>query len=219
MPTDKAPDAAKDPSIRSGLEGGSRLTAVRSLARRFLVAIWPYVLVIGAWQAWVTLGGVHRLVIPPPGAVAFDIWSAPGEYWSYGWRTVLEAAAGLAIGTAIGVAAAIAVWFSRVLRGLLTTSMILLDSAPIVATIPIMAKVLGYSATTVLATPAGGPDAPSRTVKRCPSGIPSRASMRASCPPPRIPTLTLAAGGWGRGRRFPPAKRERPASRSPVRTS
>ncbi|MDE0139204.1 MAG: ABC transporter permease subunit [bacterium] len=156
-PTHGRPATVKDPSSRRGLEGDSgdsRLRTVRSLARRFLVAIWPYVLVIGAWQAWVTLGGVHRLVIPEPGAVAFDIWSAPGEYWSYGWRTVLEAAAGLAIGTAIGVAAAIAVWFSRVLRGLLTTSMILLYSAPIVATIPIMAKVLGYSATTVLAIAA-----------------------------------------------------------------
>ena len=125
-----------------------------SWARRFLIAIWPYALVIAAWQAWVTLGGIHRLVIPEPGAVAFDIWSAPGEYWSYGWRTVLESAAGLALGTGIGVAAAIAVWFSRVLRGLLTTSMILLYSAPIVATIPIMAKVLGYSPTTVLAVAA-----------------------------------------------------------------
>lgn len=116
--------------------------------------MWPYALVIVAWQLWVTLGGVHRLVIPEPGAVALDIWSAPAEYWSYGWRTVLEAAAGLTIGTAIGVAAAIAVWFSRVLRGLLTTSMILLYSAPIVATIPIMAKVLGYTPTTVLAIAA-----------------------------------------------------------------
>lgn len=123
-------------------------------ARRLLVAIWPYVLVIAAWQAWVTFGKVHRLVIPAPLAVASDIWSAPGEYWSFGWRTVLESAAGLAIGTTIGVAAAIAVWVSRVLRGLLTTSMILLYSAPIVATIPIMARVLGYSPMTVLAVAA-----------------------------------------------------------------
>ena len=142
MPADGAPAAVKDPSSRAGVVGGSRLATVRSLARRFLVAIWPYALVIAAWQAWVTLGGVHRLVIPSPGSVALDIWSAPGEYWSYGWRT------------AIGVAAAIAVWFSRVLRGLLTTSMILLYSAPIVATIPIMAKVLGYTPTTVLAIAA-----------------------------------------------------------------
>ena len=125
-----------------------------SWARRLLVAIWPYVLVVAAWQAWVTFGKVHRLVIPGPGAVAFDIWSAPAEYWSFGWRTVIESAAGLAIGTAIGVAAAVAVWLSRVLRGLLTTSMILLYSAPIVATIPIMARVLGYSPTTVLAVAA-----------------------------------------------------------------
>ncbi len=156
-PTDGSPDAVKDRSARTDLVGDSRdsrLPAVRSLARRFLIAIWPYALVVGAWHAWVTIGGVHRLVIPEPSAVALDIWSAPGEYWSYGWRTVLESAAGLALGTAIGVATAIAVWFSRVLRGLLTTSMILLYSAPIVATIPIMARVLGYSPTTVLAVAA-----------------------------------------------------------------
>ena len=132
----------------------SRLPIGLSWAWRLLVAIWPYALVIVAWQAWVTFGKVHRLVIPAPGAVAFDLWSAPAEYWSYGWPTVVESAAGLAIGTTIGVAAAIAVWLSRVLRGLLTTSMLLLYSAPIVATIPIMAKVLGYSPTTVLAVAA-----------------------------------------------------------------
>ena len=152
-PADGTP-VATDRSTPSVLKGDSPRSVALSWARRFLIAVWPYALVIAAWQAWVTLGGIHRLVIPEPGAVAFDIWSAPGEYWSYGWRTVLESAAGLALGTAIGVAAAIAVWFSRVLRGLLTTSMILLYSAPIVATIPIMAKVLGYSPTTVLAVAA-----------------------------------------------------------------
>ena len=155
--TDRAPAVTEGGATEPGVEvdtRAARMSIGLAWARRFLAAIWPYVLVVGAWQAWVTLGGVHRLVIPEPGAVAFDIWSAPGEYWSYGWRTVLEAAAGLAIGTAIGVSAAIAVWFSRVLRGLLTTSMILLYSAPIVATIPIMARVLGYSPTTVLAIAA-----------------------------------------------------------------
>ena len=122
--------------------------------RRLLLAVWPYVLVIGAWQIWVTVGEVHRLVIPAPAEVFSDIWNAPGEYWSFGWRTVAEAVGGLIIGTTIGVAAALAVWLSQVLRGLLTTSMLLLYSAPIVATIPIMAKVLGFSASTVLAVAA-----------------------------------------------------------------
>ena len=132
----------------------SLLSIGLSWARRLLIAIWPYVLVVAVWQAWVTLGEVHRLVIPAPSAVALDIWSAPAEYWSFGWRTVIESAAGLVIGTAIGVTTAVAVWLSRVLRGLLTTSMILFYSAPIVATIPIMARVLGYSPMTVLAVAA-----------------------------------------------------------------
>ncbi|MCY4368713.1 MAG: ABC transporter permease subunit [bacterium] len=157
QPAEGKPTVVEDRAADTGLgvdPRHARISLGLSWLRRLLVAVWPYALVIAAWQAWVTFGGIHRLVIPEPGAVALDIWSAPGEYWSYGWRTILESAAGLAIGTAIGVLAAIAVWFSQVLRGLLTTSMILLYSTPIVATIPIMARVLGYSPTTVLAIAA-----------------------------------------------------------------
>ena len=109
---------------------------------------------IFAWWAWVAIGDVHRLVVPPPGQVFGNIGSDPGPYLAATWRTIVSAGLGLLIGTAIGVAVALAVWLSQVLRGLLTTSMILVYSAPIVATIPLMTRILGYSPGTVLAIAA-----------------------------------------------------------------
>ena len=149
MPTDRIVEVLTPPETRSSL-----FQLGCSWMKWLLVHSWPYITVVAVWHVWVTAGDVHRLVIPGPRAVFLDIWSTPAEYWSFGWRTIVAAALGLTIGTAIGVAAALAVWLSKLLQGLLTTSMLLLYSAPIVATIPIMARVLGFSPTTVLAVAA-----------------------------------------------------------------
>jgi NitT/TauT family transport system permease protein len=98
----------------------------------------------------VTFGDVHPLVVPPPQKVFNDIVTESGPYLAATWRTIVSAGLGLLIGTAIGVVVALLVWLSLVLRGLLTTSMILIYSAPIVATIPLMTRIMGYSPGTVL---------------------------------------------------------------------
>jgi NitT/TauT family transport system permease protein len=122
--------------------------------RRTLLTLWPFLIAIGAWQAWVWIGDLHPLVVPSPGSVFADVGTDPGPYLTATWRTVVAAGLGLLIGTLIGVVTALGVWVSLILRGLFTTSMILMYSAPIVATIPLMARVLGYSDRTVLAVAA-----------------------------------------------------------------
>ena len=144
-PTGRGPHEKEQ---RSVLSRGVRL------GKRLVLALWPYLLSIAAWQAWVTIGDLHRLVVPPPGEVMGDILTEPIPYLAAIWRTMVAAGLGLLIGTVIGVAIALAVWLSIVLRGLLTTSLILVYSAPIVATIPIMTRVMGYSSWTVLAVAA-----------------------------------------------------------------
>jgi NitT/TauT family transport system permease protein len=60
------------------------------------------------------------------------------------------AAAGLAVGMALGTALAVAVWSSRVVSGMMTPVALIMRSVPVVAMIPVLARVFGYGWTTVL---------------------------------------------------------------------
>lgn len=125
---------------------GRIVRAIGSIALK----IWPFVLVVVAWQAWVSLGHVQQIVAPTPSEVARDIWSQPGLYVSNTARTVVYSIIGLTLGLLVGALIAVACWFSSVLRGLLTPGSILLQSVPLVAVVPIMALVLGYEPKTVV---------------------------------------------------------------------
>lgn len=117
---------------------------------RSVLKVWPIVLVFGAWQAWVTLGHVQRIVAPTPMEVARDIWSQPSVYLANTARTAAYSISGLALGLLVGAVIAGLCWFSPLLRGLLTPGSVLLQSVPLVAVVPIMALVLGYEPRTVI---------------------------------------------------------------------
>jgi ABC-type nitrate/sulfonate/bicarbonate transport system permease component len=112
--------------------------------------VWPFVLVIVAWQAWVSFGHIQRIVAPTPSDVARDIWSQPAVYLTNAAHTVVYSIIGLTLGLLVGGVIAVLCWFSSVLRGLLTPGSILLQSVPLVAVVPIMALILGYEPTTVV---------------------------------------------------------------------
>jgi len=126
---------------------------LRTIGRGAL-KLWPFVLVIVAWQAWVSLGDVERIVAPRPLEVARDIWSEPGLYASNAAYTIVYSIAGLLLGLAVGTIIAMLCWFSSLLRGLLTPGSILLQSVPLLAIVPIMAVVLGYEPKTVVSIAA-----------------------------------------------------------------
>jgi len=116
--------------------------------------LWPFVLVVLLWQAWITLGDVQRIVAPPPLDVAKDIVEQPGTYAeNTGW-TLIYSIAGLALGMTVGGSIALLCWFSSILRSLLTPSTILLQSVPLVAIVPIMALIFGYAPKTVVGVAA-----------------------------------------------------------------
>ena len=61
------------------------------------------------------------------------------------------AAIGLALGMALGTGLAILAWLSDVLEGMLNPLTVLFSSVPVVTIIPIVARLLGYDFSTVLA--------------------------------------------------------------------
>lgn len=140
------------PDRSSAVDG--RLTTWRRRAGDTALLLWPFVVVVGFWQLAVWIWDVSPIVAPTPGSVVSDIAGTPGTYLYYTFWTLLMAAAGLLIGSLIGLIAALGSWLSPTLRGMLTTPMIIMYSVPLVATVPIMARVIGYTRMTVVAVAA-----------------------------------------------------------------
>jgi NitT/TauT family transport system permease protein len=134
------------------LSGGLRTGGV--WVGRFASHAWPFVVVIGGWQLWISARHVNPLVAPSPGDVARDLAANPGVYASNAMRTLVFAAVGLAIGTAFGTLLAVLAWLSGLLKGMLAPSIVVTQSVPFVVVVPIVAGVLGYSTESVVVATA-----------------------------------------------------------------
>jgi ABC-type nitrate/sulfonate/bicarbonate transport system permease component len=125
------------------------------MTRPFLVRIfedyWGVLLVLVAWQLWVVIGRFNVIVMPTPLAVVDDLITHPGVYLSNVGITLAVALFGLVAGMAVGTGLAIAAWFSPIAAGLLNPLTVLFSSVPVVALIPVIARLLGYDTSTVLA--------------------------------------------------------------------
>lgn len=126
---------------------GPRITAALTA---FVSRYWTVLAFVLAWQLWATLNGYNRIVVPTPGLVLADVAGNPGAYLPDLLVTVVMAAGGLAAGMALGVALAVVVWASPVLSGMVTPVALVMRSVPVVAMIPVLARVFGYGALTVL---------------------------------------------------------------------
>ena len=112
---------------------------------------WGILLLIVAWQAWVVAMNFNSIVMPRPLGVLADLASAPGVYWHNALYTIAAAIIGLLLGMLLGTTLAVVAWLSAVLEGLLTPLTVLFSSVPVVTIIPIVARLLGYDFSTVLA--------------------------------------------------------------------
>lgn len=118
--------------------------------RRTAEGVLLIIVVVGAWAAWAELGDVAEVVVPPPSDVADDLFSNPGVYLDALASTVLLAAIGLAGGVACGAIMAALAWRSRLLSTVISPTAVFAHSVPIVALIPVVARVLGFNHLTVV---------------------------------------------------------------------
>ncbi|MCX5495525.1 ABC transporter permease subunit [Kaistia dalseonensis] len=121
------------------------------MLKTFVSRYWGVAGVLLFWQAWVTITGVNSIVVPHPIDVARDIVTEPGVYLSNGSQTLFLAALGLVLGMALGTLVAVLAWSSDILSGILTPLGLVFSSVPVVALIPIIARLFGYDVKTVLA--------------------------------------------------------------------
>lgn len=120
-------------------------------ATRALLNFWAIAVILLLWEAMVLLNNFNAIVMPRPWAVVADIWANPGLYFTSFLQTAIVALGGLLLGMLAGTALAILAWGSRLLNGVLTPLGLIFSSVPVVAMIPILARMLGYGTETVLA--------------------------------------------------------------------
>jgi NitT/TauT family transport system permease protein len=111
---------------------------------------WTVVALVGVWQVWVSLSHVDALVAPSPIAVVLDIALHPDVYLQSVASTLLVALLGLGLGMLLGLCLAMLTYFSPFLTGLITPGALVLRTVPVVAIIPVIARVLGYGENTLI---------------------------------------------------------------------
>lgn len=121
-----------------------------SALRRSGEALLLIAVVVGAWGVWAELSEVDAVVVPRPLDVASDLYSNPDAYLDALGPTALLAATGLAGGIACGAALAALAWRSRLLSAVVSPMAVFAHSVPIVALIPVVARVLGFNSLTVV---------------------------------------------------------------------
>ncbi|HTJ24879.1 MAG TPA: ABC transporter permease subunit [Candidatus Limnocylindria bacterium] len=151
---------------------------------RFLARAWPFVLLLALWQLWVTAAHVPSIVAPTPRAVGLALVTHPQLYLGETAVTLGVALAGLVIGTALALVFAIATWFSPLLTSAVTFPALLVQATPIVALMPVLARLLGYDQRTVVAAAA--------LITVFPTFVLVAAGLRA--PPPGAPDLFAVLG-------------------------
>lgn len=120
----------------------------------FFSRYWGVIGILVLWQAWVSISGLNAIVLPTPASVAIDLVSNPGLYAASAAKTFAVALLGLIFGLSAGVLLALVAWASRLLNGLLTPLGLIFSCIPVVALIPIIARLLGYDMRTEIAVVA-----------------------------------------------------------------
>ncbi len=127
------------------------MNALALRVARIADVTWPVLLVLAAWQLWIVAAHVPAIVAPAPAAVVAELIANPGLYAGAAAATIGVALAGLVLGTLLGVALAVVIWSTPFAAAAMTFPALLVQSTPLVALLPVIARLLGYGEPTVVA--------------------------------------------------------------------
>ena len=118
--------------------------ALRPLAWYVLPPAIALGLAAAVCEAWTRLANVPTYIFPAPSAVAARLAGDAGYFAVHGAVTVLEAAAGFALGSAIAVALGVAMSYSRTAERTLLPIALLVKVTPVVAVAPLFVIWFGF---------------------------------------------------------------------------
>lgn len=125
-----------------GLEAGPP-TAAGRIARRSLPVVFLGVLVV-AWQIVSTYGSVPEYILPAPTAIAARLVSSWPVLADATLVTTQEVLLGFAIGVVLGIALAVPIAYSRVVRDTLYPLIVASQAVPKIAIAPLLVLWLGF---------------------------------------------------------------------------
>ncbi|QXW01350.1 ABC transporter permease [Rhodococcus globerulus] len=99
---------------------------------------------------WLIVNNFVGVIAPSPLNVLEYIVRHPWELIEFASPTVFRAISGLLIGTAVGLLLAVGAWWSRVTAGAIAPATFVARSVPMVALIPIVARIAGYGGPAVI---------------------------------------------------------------------
>jgi putative hydroxymethylpyrimidine transport system permease protein len=126
---------------------------VKVSARTVLRVVLPAAVIaalIGGWQLAASTGwlaeelGLEPFLVPSPAEVGDALWNSRSLLWENTWVTLREIALGIAFGTLSGLALAVAMRFSRLLRDAVYPLAVASQAIPIVVIAPILVIWFNY---------------------------------------------------------------------------
>lgn len=100
--------------------------------------------ILGVWEVSVPIAGIQPWILPTPSDVAAALVRDAGWLGDAAVVTLAEAAGGLALGSLVGLAAAIAITFAPRLEQAILSLALLAKSTPVIAVAPILTIWLGF---------------------------------------------------------------------------
>lgn len=99
---------------------------------------------LGAWELYVDLGGADPLILPPPHQVARSLYEDRSLHWSNFLVTAREIAFGILVAAAAGLALAVSLHLSKTLRRVVYPLLVTSQAVPIVLIAPLLVLWLGF---------------------------------------------------------------------------
>jgi putative hydroxymethylpyrimidine transport system permease protein len=124
-----------------------------STARRVRRVVLPLLLLaalIGAWQIAAANGSIAEALslepylVPSPAEIGDALWQNRTLLWENTWVTLQEILLGIGAGVLLGVAMAVAMRFSQILRDAALPLAVVTQAIPVVAVGPILVVWFGY---------------------------------------------------------------------------
>ncbi|HEY2160634.1 MAG TPA: ABC transporter permease subunit [Solirubrobacteraceae bacterium] len=109
---------------------------------------WRTILILlvlfGAWELYVDLGGADPLILPPPHEIAQSLYLDRSLLWSSFLVTAREIVFGILMAAAAGLALAVSLHLSHTLRRAVYPLLMASQAVPIVLIAPLLATWLGF---------------------------------------------------------------------------
>jgi ABC-type nitrate/sulfonate/bicarbonate transport system permease component len=109
-----------------------------------MIAVLLLLVLLGVWEVYAQSSRVENIVLPTPSEIATALYEDRGLLWSNFTVTATEIAFGMLVAVVVGLACAVAIHFSTILRRALYPLLVGSQTIPIVLVAPLLVAWWGF---------------------------------------------------------------------------